>query len=295
MRFLAEFIMRGKGQAIAVTSFFALLSLILPPISIVSSAAVALVSLRKGAYQGLWILLGASLACAVLGVVVLGSFQFAFGYALVLWLPVWLLSFVLREGRNLSLVLEISVALGVLAVSGFYFFMDSPALYWYKILQVVIQPMVAASDIPMEAINNTIAILSQYMTGVLAIGSVTSLLLGLLLARWWQANLYNPGGFGAEYLMLKMPFRFAVATGITLLLASISDGLFSEMAWNIGIILFMAYTFVGMAVVHTLIQKITVKFFLLPVFYTLFFVVPQVVVPVAIIGISDTWLNLRKI
>ena len=278
----------------AIASSLALLSLLMPPISIVSSATVALVTLRRGAYEGLLVLISASVAAAALGFLVLDNFQFAFGYALILWLPVWVISVVLREGRHLSLALEIAAIYGILAVIGFFYFMENPALYWQAILQIMIQPMAQASEIPVDQLEKTILLLSQYMTGILAAGSVAGLLLGLLLARWWQANLYNPGGFSIEYLSLRMPARFTIATMVVVLVAAVSSGMFAQLAWNIGIILFMAYAFVGTAIVHALIGRTKAKRFLLPLFYLLFFVVPQVVLPVAIIGMSDTWLNLRK-
>jgi len=294
VKFLASYIMKGRMQAMAVASSLALLSLLMPPVSIVSSATVALVTLRRGAYEGLLVLLSACVAAAILGVIVLGNYQFAFGYALILWLPVWLLSIVLREGRHLSLAFEISSVLGALAILGFYLFAQDPAVYWQSILNIMIEPMIEASDAPIEQVKQTIAMLAKYMTGILATGSVTGLLLGLLLARWWQANLYNPGGFSIEYLSLRMPSRFTITTVCVFIVAVVTGGVISEIAWNIGIILFMLYAFIGTAIAHELISATKAKRFLLPLFYMLIFVVPHLVVPVAIIGLSDTWLNLRK-
>ena len=100
MNFLAAYIMRGRLQAMMVASSLALLSLMMPPVSIVSSASVALVTLRLGASEGLYVLLCSSVAAGVLGLVLLGNYQFALAYAAVLWFPVWLISIVLREGRH---------------------------------------------------------------------------------------------------------------------------------------------------------------------------------------------------
>ncbi len=278
----------------SVASAFALLSLLMPPISIVSSATVALVTLRRGGYEGLLVLLSASLAAATLGYLVIGNFQFSFGYVLVLWLPVWVLSIVLREGRHLSLAFEIASALGILFVIGFYWFAEAPALYWQAVLDIVVQPMLQASEVPVEQIEQTVILMAKYMTGIMAAGSVAGLLLGLLLARWWQANLYNPGGFAVEYLSIRMPQRFTMMTLLIFLIALLSNGTFSELAWNIGIILFMLYAFIGTAIAHALISTFKAKRFLLPLFYMSVLVVPHIVLPVAIIGMSDTWLNLRK-
>lgn len=281
-------------SAMAVASSLALLSIVMPPISIVSSAAVALVTLRRGANEGLLVLLSSSVASAALGIVVMGDYQFAVAYALILWTPVWLLSIVLREGKHLSLALEIAAVLGVLAILGFYLFIPNPAEYWQEILAVMIEPMRQAQDIPLQQLEATVSTVAKYMTGILAAGSVTGLLLGLLLARWWQSKLYNPGGFKAEYLSLQMSQRFTLATLLVILIAFLTSDGISEVAANIGVILFMLYSFVGMAIVHSLISVMKAKRFLLPLFYLLVFVIPHIVLPVAIIGLTDTWLNLRK-
>ncbi len=281
-------------SAMTVASSLALLSIIMPPISIVSSAAVALVTLRRGANEGLLVLLSACVASATLGFIVMGDYQFAVAYALILWTPVWLLSIVLREGKHLSLALEIAAALGILAILGFYLFIPNPAEYWQAILAIMVEPIRQAQDIPLEQLESTMTTVAKYMTGILAAGSITGLLLGLLLARWWQSKLYNPGGFKTEYLSLQMSQRFTLATLLVILIAFLTSGSISEIAANIGVILFMLYSFVGMAIVHSLISVMKAKRFLLPLFYLLAFVVPQLVLPVAIIGLSDTWLNLRK-
>ena len=109
MNFLATYIMRGRIQAMIVASTLALLSLIFPPVSVLSSAAVALVTLRRGAFEGLFILVCSSVAAGLLGLLALGNYQFALLYVMVLWLPVWLISIVLREGRHLSLAVEIAI------------------------------------------------------------------------------------------------------------------------------------------------------------------------------------------
>ena len=91
MGFLATYIMRGRWQAATAVSVLAFLSLFMPPISIVSSAALALVTLRRGAYEGLTVF-GISLTgMTVLGAI-LGSVSFTALYGLVLWLPIWIVA-----------------------------------------------------------------------------------------------------------------------------------------------------------------------------------------------------------
>lgn len=294
MSFLAAYIMRGRLQAMLVASTLALLSLLFPPVSIVSSAAVSLVTLRKGAYEGLYVLLISAAAAGVLGVFVVGNYLFALGYSLILWLPIWLISIVLREGRSLSLALEIAVWLGVLGVAGIYLFNPEPSALWRQSLNAIFEPMLAAPDLPVEKIKQSLETLSHYMTGVMAASSVSGLLLGLLLARWWQAVLYYPGGFRQEFLALNTRSTMALFSLAVFAAGWLGSGIWSEAAWNIAVILVVLYTFIGTAVVHALLSAMQAKRIFLPLFYLLLFVIPQILLPVALLGIGDTWLNLRK-
>ncbi|MGR8933802.1 MAG: DUF2232 domain-containing protein [Gammaproteobacteria bacterium] len=297
MSFLAAYIMRGRLQAMLVASTLALLSLLFPPVSIVSSAAVSLITLRKGAYEGLVVLLTSSVAAAVLGVFVIGNYQFALGYTLILWLPVWLISIVLREGRSLSLALEIAVWLGSLAALGVYLVNPEIAETWRNILHTMAAAMGQNAEVPSEKIEQlkqVMDVYAHYMTGIMAASSVSSLMLGLLLARWWQAVLYYPGGFKQEFLALYTGPAIAFATLAVVALGLLGGGAWAEAAWNIAVILLVLYSFIGTAVVHVLLSAMRAKRFLLPAFYLSLLIIPQILLPVALVGIGDTWLDLRK-
>ncbi|MGR8999949.1 MAG: hypothetical protein ACU88J_13010 [Gammaproteobacteria bacterium] len=273
-----------------VASSLALLSLIMPPVSIVSSATVALVTLRLGAFEGLTILVSSSVAAGLLGFLALGNYQFALLYVMVLWVPVWLISIVLREGRYLSLAVEIAVLLGVLGVAGFYLYAPDPSAMWKNILSQMIP-----ADAPVADIQRTIDMLAHYMTGVVAAGSVFSLLFGLFLGRWWQATLYNPGGFRQEFLSLNSQPRLALGSIAVVAIALASSGISSEIAWNVTILLFVLFAVIGTAVLHTLFAGMKMGRYMVPMLYITLFLIPHAMLLVALIGLSDAWLNLRKI
>ena len=272
-----------------VASSLALLSLILPPASILSSAAVALVTLRLGAFEGLSVLVCSSLAAALLGLIIFGNYQFALVYAGIMWLPVWLISIILREGRHLSLAVEIAVLLGILGIIGFYLYNPDPVAVWKAMLMQMVP-----ADAPVEIVQQKVDTLSHYMTGIIAAGSVFSLLFGLFLGRWWQANLYNPGGFRIEFLSLTAHLGLSIGSVIVIALAMLSSGTLSELSWNASILLFVLYIIIGTAVLHTLFADMKMARYIVPMFYVTLFVIPHVLLPVAFVGFTDTWLNLRK-
>jgi hypothetical protein len=295
VQFLAAYIMKGRMQAMMVAAALALLSLAFPPASIVSSASVALVTLRRGGKEGLYVLVCACLAAAVLSLFLSIGYQFALLYGLVLWTPVWLISIVLREGRNLGVAIEIAVLLGVVAVLGFYVYQSQPAQVWGGVLTVMMQPMLEANpDVPVEQIKQSAQAFAHFMTGAIAAGSVYGLLFGLFLARWWQAALYNPGGFRAEFLAMKGHGKLSMATILLVALAALSSGVLAEISWNMVLVLFVLYTFIGTAVLHASFAVMKGRRFMVPFLYLTLVLIPHVMVIIAVIGLTDNWLNLRN-
>lgn len=295
MKFLAAFIMKGRTQAMMVASSLALLSLLFPPVSIVSSASVALVTLRRGGYEGLYVLIFSCISAAGLGFFLFGNIQFALLYGLVLWLPIWLISIVLREGKHLSVAIQIAVLFGMIGVLGFYLYVNDPAVMWQSILNLMVQPMLASNpDVPVEDVKQSIQVFSHFMTGGIAAGSVYGLLFGLFLARWWQAGLYNPGGFREEYLSLRVHPKVALASLLIVAIAWFSAGDVAEICWNISILFVVLYAFVGIAVLHTSFSEMKIKRFAVPFFYVTLVLVPHVMGIVVIVGVLDAWLDLRS-
>src|SRR5690606_20902856 len=68
----------------------------------------------------------------------------------------------------------------------------------------------------------------------------------LLLARYWQAALYNPGGFGVEFRALRYP------AGVTTLLVAVAVGLivFGLQLRTWSMICVIPLTFAGLALIH---------------------------------------------
>jgi len=123
---------------------------------------------------------------------------------------------------------------------------------------------------------------------------VFGLLFGLFLGRWWQAVLYNPGGFRQEFLSLNSQPALALLSVAVVALAWASSGLLSEAAWNVAILFFVLYTFIGTAVLHSLFSGMKLGRYMVPMFYVTMFLIPHAMLPVALVGLIDPWLNLRS-
>jgi len=287
MGFLATLIMRGRWQAAGIAVGLALLSLFMPPISIVSSATIALVTLRLGAYEGLTVF---GISLATLGTIgaLFGSVEFALFYGLVLWLPIWVIAILLRAGRQLALAIESAVLLGGIGIIGFSLFKPDAGEMWKNLLMQM-SPTNAALDV-----QSQIETLSHYMTGIVAAGTIFGWIFALFLARWWQAQLYNPDGFRTEYLALSTSRSLALGSIGLVSIAAFTSGSLAELAWNLSILVFVLYTFVGTAVCHSLLAPLKQGRYLVIGFYMTVFLIPHLLIPVAMIGVSDAWWNLRQ-
>ncbi len=297
MQFLAKYIMQGRMQAIMVASSFALLSLLIAPISILSSATIGLVTLRYGIKEGIYTLVCAGLAASILGLLLLGNYQFPLLYSLILWMPVWLIAVILREGRHLFLAIQIVVLIAILAVIATYLYQPEMATVWKNLFGAFLEPMITSSrpDLPLATIQQSLNIFYQFiLTGLIAALYVISVVTGLFLARSWQAKLYNPTGFRTEYLNLQGQNKLGFATLIILAGGGLFSGMIAEICWNVSVILLVLYAFLGTVILHYSFANLKLKNLLIPFLYASLLFIPHLAFPLALIGLTDTWLNLRR-
>ena len=253
MRPLAAFIMAGRLQAVTVTVGFALLSLFLPPLALLSGAAVGLVALRAGTAQGLIVLALGGLALTLLVFPLTGQPLTGASYALTQWLPVVVLASVLRQTTSWSLTLQAAVLLGVLAVLGAHLIVPDLVAIWLELLNQLVRPVFEQSGMAAAEIDQLLAVSASVMTGVVGGFTVLGIILTLLVARVWQAMLYNPGGFRQEFHGLRVGKWPALATLALLLVAAVVQ---SAVLAELAIVMLGVFFLQGVAVVHGLVGKL---------------------------------------
>ena len=190
---LASFVMRGRSQAAMAATVLAILALRVPLLSILSSAVVAFVTLRKGLADGLMVGAISALASGLLSYLLLESPAPVVGFLLVLWLPVWVLGALLRSSRSLDLAAQLALGFGLVLLAVFYVQLGDPRALWEEILRPVAEGFVESQVMDADQSQAFVQLVAAWMTGIFAAGFYFQLLLALLLARSWQARLYNPG------------------------------------------------------------------------------------------------------
>ncbi|MCU7932930.1 MAG: DUF2232 domain-containing protein [Candidatus Thiodiazotropha sp. (ex Codakia rugifera)] len=294
MKALASFVMRGPSQSAMATTVLTMLSLIFPFVGILGSACVGLVFLRQGIKAGSKTLLLSTLAAALLMGVIFNNPLPALGLLLVLWIPVGLLSIVLRNTRSLSLTTQVGIGFGLLAVVVQYISLGQPAEFWRGYLQPMGQRFVDAGLFDQAQSLQVIEQLSTVMCGAVAVVFLLQLVCSLYLARWWQATLYNPGGFAIEYHQLRVHWVVGLIGASAMLLMLMPDEIAPAALNCLGAVVLGVLFLQGLAVAHGVFKGMkSAQLWLVLTYLLLIVFMPQMVMLLTSIGLMDVWINFR--
>jgi len=278
MKALAEFIMRGRFSAI----LFIAGSSLVPLLGWLGSAAMALVVLRRGAIEGGVVMAGAALALAGLSLVVSGNPGGAALVVIMVWLPMIVVSMLLRETQSLGLALTASVGIAVLGLAIWHLLIPDPEAFWRARYGAM------GGDMDAAQLDSIMASVSQYLAAFMALGLWANIVIGLLLGRAFQARLYNPGGFRKEFHSLRLDWRLAGAT-----LAVLAGGMFagSGLIYDMGLLLCGLFALQALAVIHAVVhgRGMSGAWLVMP-----YMLVPLAFMAVALLGILDTWFDIRR-
>lgn len=295
MKALAAFTMRGRASAVLVMAVAAVLFWLFPPFMVVSAAALALVTLRRGAAESLLLLVLAGSAATGLAALVLGTPWPMLDVLLAGWLPLWLLALVLRATVSLARTLQVAAAFGLIGVLVCYLLLGDPATWWNSLLEPLRQeaarlgPTLPAAE--RDTLDRMLVLLGEwapFLPGHLVSTILLSGLLALFLGRGWQAALFNPGGFRTEFHALRLG-RPLAGLALVLLAGALLSG------WvpltNLALPLSVLYTVQGIALVHALAFARGLSPAWLLLFYLL--LLPLLSQLVLVLGLADAWIDLR--
>lgn len=272
--------MRGRTQAIG----FAMITASLPFLQWLATAAVSLVVLRRGPGEGAFVLLWTTLPMFLL--YYLGGDI----TPVAMLLGTGCMAFVLRATVSWELTLLTSVVAGVVSVllveltSGSSL-TELVGLYreFMLELQTQAQAQNPAATVEVLSVEATRALL----VAVLTMGYAVCMIGFLVLARWWQSMLYNPGGFQREFHQIRL--SPAVAGGLVVaVLLSFSVEPLNRLVQVLNVPLMVA----GLALVHWTIKAKQLSGSWLFSFYLLL-VLLQLYPVLVFVALLDSWFDLR--
>jgi hypothetical protein len=297
VRSLAELVMRGRWQAVGTTAVLGMLGWLLPPVSYLSGAAAGLCTLRHGAREGLVVVSYAAFGAGLVTLVGIGNVWPAMFLAIVWWLPIWLCAQVLRVGRSQGLALAAIGGLAVSAVVAARVLVDDVEGWWRGVLEHIVSAAPGHEDLgPERAMLDALAVM---MNGLVAGAFAMSVMIALLIARYWQGLLYNPGGFRAEFEGLRLPGALVPAVVLTGLFATIEALVFGQRHGLVTDLLLVAvamYCFQGLAIAHHYVRNRQLANAWLVALYVAVLVVPHIaLVALAALGLLDHRVNFRRL
>lgn len=273
MRSLAEFAMAGRRQAILA----AMLLGVLPVVNFLSAPVVALVCLRHGRTEGMIVLAWAvlpALGWAVLGDVI----------PLLLLIGITVLANVLRATNSWEATLLSAIGVGIGALLGLYLRPDFLLLMQQQLELVLSSPDLQGqvTAVPPEQMLQLLQAFFGTMLMFLA-------LVLLMLARSWQAGLYNPGGFRDEFHRLRLSWKTAAG----LLLMFTLAGLGTPVLQPLTLFFVLPLLIAGVALVHGIAGLKKWPGAVLVIFYVALLspIMTQILVLAAI---TDSWYDFRS-
>jgi len=276
VRVLAEFIMRGRMQACLVGVFGSLLPF-------VSVSTIGLVTLRKGAAEGfivsLWVILPLLL-----------SYMFSASspfMAVVSGVALINMALVANAHRVTA---DWNFSLGIATLSGVVLVCLAALLFQAEMNDFVneLEEMLATAS---EQSGQTMLVLTR--NGFLAFVAwvvIFNTVIGLVLSRWWQALLYNPGGFQEEFQTLRLSPKLSLVC-LSIFIAGLALGGNYQLWLRLASIPLLIG---GLAIVHYVVQHKGFGRQVLVVMYVgLFLFGPVLMVLLGALGAADSVMNFR--
>jgi hypothetical protein len=270
MRGLAEFVMSGRKQAIMAVVFLGLI----PLVNLLNPVVVGLMVLRKGVLEVAIIFAWAILpigAWAIVGDI--APLIMLFGISGLAWL--------LRETESWEFTLLATIAIGL-----------SVEIY-LRLQPAVLDGLFQQLELLLVT-NNLQGIqledLRESIGSFIGVGYMFLAIVLLILARWMQATLFNPGGFQKEFHQLRIGQKMALGLAGLMLLGSYQ--LLIPQSWVFYLILPLLFS--GIALMHAVVVNKKLSSLWLVAFYALLIVSPTVLLLIVLLALIDSWYDFRS-
>jgi len=213
---------------------------------------------------------------------------------IVLSLPV-LLGVALDSSSSQAAPLLI-IAIGLILFSlAFRILTGDADQFWYQQINPILNALQESNgSILSEQAVMQMSSQMQHIFLVLIFLSFTAI---IFLARWWQAELYNPGGFGFEFRAVRMPKSALYGVAIAGFMVALNTASNFDVAFvtDCFIILVLLFSFQGLAVVHAKVYTNNLPVGWLVGLYVLLAIVPQLVgLVLATTGVADGLADFRR-
>jgi hypothetical protein len=209
LKAIVAFLLKGPTEAIA----WAILCSVVPFLSGLTHVIIALVTLRKGPQEGLFVLLWSALPSVVFTYTL--SSQSGWYNLLGFYLLGYILATILYYSAQWSTLFNVLCLFGMLSVAGVHWLIPDIHRVWLNQFQQVLNTL----QYRLNAIDSILCLLANIATGTQMVFLLLGNLWHLSIARGLQSMLFNPGAFRQELISIQLDPKVSMAMIISTLFA----------------------------------------------------------------------------
>ncbi len=287
---LAQWLLKGQGQALAFVTVCFSVGYVFWPINIIAAAGLSLITLRQGAQQSATIAALALIPAAIIGYQLGGTYM-----PLMLGLSTLITSETLKQTRSWPFSLLALTGSAYAAAAAMLVFFNAALLEQVTLMQELFaqinQQMANQNEAQaamMQLINDSLN--TRFIAGIWGSMLVIMVFFGLVLARSWQAQLFNPGGFQQEFHQLRLGKADTLVYTITGLGLLSFDTSLMTWAW----MSFFPLTISAVALCHWVAKQRELRQHWYIIFYMLFILSDFVRLFLIVIAMLDASMNFRQ-
>ena len=247
---------------------------LIPLVNLLNPVVVGLMVLRKGVLEVAIIFAWAILPIGVWAIV--GDIA-----PLIMLFAISGLAWLLRETESWEFTLLATIAIGL-----------SVEIY-LRVQPAILDGLFQQLELLLVT-NNLQGIqledLRESMGSFIGVGYMFLAIVLLILARWMQASLFNPGGFQKEFHQLRIGQKTALGLAGFIVLGSYQ--LLIPQSWVFYLILPLLFS--GIGLVHAVVDNKKLSSLSLIAFYALLIVLPIVLQLIVLLALVDSWYDFRS-
>lgn len=291
MKALGNYLLKTRIHAILTIGILTVLSVFISPLSyFISGAPMGLLALRKGPNVGLQVACGCLLLMALIAMIAGAQPGIPVAFMVSVWLPVILCAAVLRRTQSQGLTVLCAGATGLIFTVYINLVLEEIQAWWQD--WFARWEEYATSEQAATQLEQMFEFISPLLSAIIASGFVFSLVTTLLLARWWQSVLFNPGGFRKEFYSLRLPRALLLPTLLGLCALLLMPDNAPVLVRDLVILMLILYLYQGLSVIHGFVHARTLSRVWLTGMYVTFFLLPHVILMfVSCLGIVNACLS----
>ena len=276
MKALGNYLLKTRIHAILTVGTLTVLSVFISPLSyFISGAPMGLLALRKGPKVGLQVACGCLLLMALAAMIVGGQPGIPVAFMVSVWLPVILCATVLRRTQSQGLTVLCAGATGLIFTVYINLVLDEIQAWWQD--WFARWEEYATSEQTASQLEQVFEFISPLLSVIIVSGFVFSLVTTLLLARWWQSALFNPGGFRKEFYSLRLPRALLLPALLGMCVLLLTPDHAPVLVRDLVILMLILYLYQGLSVIHGFVHARGLSRVWLTGMYVTFFLLPHVI------------------